>query len=292
MIPGGARILLTADDFGLDDCVSAGIAELAANGRLSAASALVNMPGWPRTLRQIPDLRRRVALGLHLNLTTGNPLGQLAAHTQGAALPPVDYWIRQALSGAIDEFAIGAEFEQQIDRFEAIVGAPPDFIDGHHHVHVLPGIRRALARIIRHRFPSAGILVRDPSDRVLRIAARGASVRKALFVTWLARGFARLMSAAGAITNRGFSGFSNFDRKTPYITELHRSLVTPGDFHILMCHPGLTGASGCTLQHDDERREEEFRAISQSAGLLKQLLQPASSRSAAGSIDWRQIAHG
>ena len=284
------RFILTADDFGLDDCVSNGIAELAAGGCLSAASALVNLPGWPRSLRIVADLRRHIALGLHLNLTTGAPLSAMTAHAQGGQLPPIDYWIRRSLRGAVDEFAVGAEFEQQISRFEAIAGALPDFIDGHHHVHVLPGVRRALVGVIRRRFPSYGILVRDPSDRVSRIAARGNSVTKALFVTWLARGFDRLMEATGAVINRGFSGFSTFDRKVPYSIELARALVAPGDFHILMCHPGLAHENR-NASPDSERRAEELRAISQSRILRDSLIQPAAWREADGRIAWRRLAH-
>src|SRR5919112_15611 len=70
-------VVLCADDFGLADGVSRGIVELAAMGRLSATGAMTNMPGWRRAAADLTPLEGQIAVGLHLNLTTGSPLGPM-----------------------------------------------------------------------------------------------------------------------------------------------------------------------------------------------------------------------
>ena len=56
------------------------------------------------------------------------------------------------MGGVLDTDEIRAEVARQLDRFEAGLGFPPDHIDGHQHVHVLPGIRRALLTEVAQRY--------------------------------------------------------------------------------------------------------------------------------------------
>jgi hypothetical protein len=65
---------------------------------------------------------------------------------------------------------VAAELRAQLERFEASVGRPPTHIDGHHHVHALPGISTAVVEAARrHRLP-----VRSPDERTAaRLRAMG-----------------------------------------------------------------------------------------------------------------------
>ena len=106
--------------------------------------------------------------------------------------------------------------------------APPDHIDGHQHVHVLSGVRQALLETVQRRYPSQPPLIRDPSDRLGAITARGVAVPKAIMVGALALGFARAARKSRLPTNDSFAGFSNFDVGTPYATELRERAVAAG----------------------------------------------------------------
>ena len=56
--------------------------------------------------------------------------------------------LRQALCKcAISIEQVGREVEAQIDAFKSLTGAPPVYLDGHQHVHVLPGIAAVVARV-------------------------------------------------------------------------------------------------------------------------------------------------
>jgi hypothetical protein len=231
-------VVLCADDFGLAEGVSRGILELAHRGRLSATSAMTSCPAFPRMAPGLEDLGEHIAVGLHLNLTTGAPLGPMPAFAPGGRFPAGREVVRRAFRGRLPLEEIAGEIERQLDAFEQALGRPPAFADGHNHVHVLPGVRAALMRAVARRAP--GAWVRDPADRLGAILRRGLSVRKALMVRGFALGFGAAARRHGLDTNEGFSGFSPFDQTSE--EDAHRlfdaTLTALGPKPLVMCHPG------------------------------------------------------
>ncbi len=273
-------VILCADDFAMSRGISDGILALAEAGRLSATSAMVNMPHWPDMAAAAVALRDRLALGLHLNLTFGAPLGRMAKLAPGGELPPPDRIIGRAVSRAIDRQELADEIERQLDRFAAVAGVPPDFVDGHHHVHALPGVRAALLGVLQRRFPAGGPLIRDPADRVLAILRRKVAAGKALTAAMLAAGLRRDAEAAGFATNRGFSGYSTFGAM-PYAQEFAGFLVAPGSRPMTMCHPGLPDDELGTADEIAARRPEEHAYLTGRAD-LPALIWHVGARDAAG----------
>ena len=157
---------------------------------------------------------------------------------------------------------------------------PPDFIDGHHHVHALPGIREALVAVLKRRFPAGGPLVRDPADRVAAILGRRVSAGKALVAAMLAAGFRGQVEAAGFATNRGFSGYSSFGA-LPYAAEFDTFLVAPGARPMIMCHPGLADAAWGGVDEIAQRRPQEHAYLAERAD-LPALIWHVGARDAAG----------
>lgn len=259
-----APVILCADDFAMTRGISEGIVALAATGRLSATSAMVNMPHWASQAAPALALRDRFAVGLHLNLTFGAPLGAMPKLAPGGQLPPPDRVVGRAVSRAIDREEVADEIARQFDRFEEVAGVPPDFVDGHHHVHVLPVIRDALLEVMRRRFPRGGPLIRDPADRVTAILQRRVAAGKALTVAMLAAGFRHAANAAGFATNRGFSGYSIIGT-VPYAAEFDASLVAPGPQQMIMCHPGLPDDEHGDRDSIATRRPEELALLSSRA---------------------------
>ena len=230
-------VVLCADDFGLADGVSRGILELAEAGRLSATGAMTNMPGWRRNAPGLRPLKGRIGVGLHLNLTTGKSLGPIPGLTDGA-LPPLGEILRLALSRRLPADGIRREIARQLDAFEELWGAPPDFVDGHQHVHVLPVVRQALLTDLKGRGLAGRLWLRDPSDPIGAIRRRRIGRGKALVVKGLALGFRRSAHAAGCATNEGFSGFAPFDLSVPTDRIFADALTALGPRPVVMCHPG------------------------------------------------------
>jgi len=231
-------VILCADDYGLSDGVSRGIVELAAMGRLSATGAMTNMPGWRRAAPDLRPLKGRIGIGLHLNLTTGSPLGLTPQLAPEGRFPPLRELLAKAFRGGLDEAEIRVEIARQLDAFEEVHGEPPSFIDGHQHVHVLPVIRQALLQALRERGYAGRVWLRDPAERVGAILRRPIGRGKALVVKGLARGFAHEAQAAGFAINRGFSGFAPFDLSVPASRIFETAFSHLGRMPLVMCHPG------------------------------------------------------
>jgi predicted glycoside hydrolase/deacetylase ChbG (UPF0249 family) len=280
-------ILLCADDYALTEGVSRAVQELAAARRLSATSAMVTTPHWPAMAQRLRVHRGRIAVGLHLNLTLGAPLGAMPRLAPGGVLPGRNAVLARVLTGRASRREIAAEIERQLDAFEAHLGFPPDHIDGHEHMHVLPGIRRCLLDAVARRYPRMKPLLRDPADSWSAIAARGGVRGKAGAVAALAARFGAAARRRGIPTNRGFSGFSSFDVSVPYAGELERAFRLPGPRHIVMCHPGHPDAALAALDPVVERRRMEYEALMRDASLVERIWRPA--RSADGPpVDWSE----
>lgn len=230
---------LCADDFALTVGISRSILALLDAGRLSATGAMTNRPHWRGMARELSAHAGRADLGLHLNLTCAAPLAAMPTVAPTGGLPELAVVARAALASAAARREIAAEIERQLDAFEDGLGRAPDFIDGHQHVHVLPGVRRAVLDAVSRRYPAGSLWLRDPSDSPAAIARRGVAVAKALVVAGLARGLRGQAKRRGIPVNRGFSGFSPFDPARDFGADFRRFLVSPGACHLVMCHPGF-----------------------------------------------------
>jgi chitin disaccharide deacetylase len=244
------RLILCADDYALTPGVSWGILKLVALRRLSAVGCMTNRPGWLsdapallayRALGNSDDkceASGKAAIGLHLNLTLGQPLGPMPSLAPHGTLPAFGALAKLALSGRLDRVEIEAEICRQLDAFEQAAGSPPDFVDGHQHVHVLPVVRSALFEVLTKRSLAGRIWLRDPCDQLASIMARGIAVPKALVIGALGAGFGKRARALGFATNRGFAGVSPFDPSRDFGADMARFLMRPGPAHLVMCHPG------------------------------------------------------
>jgi predicted glycoside hydrolase/deacetylase ChbG (UPF0249 family) len=230
--------VLCADDFAMTEGVSRSILQLLAAGKLSATGAMTNRPHWPRLAGELAAFSGRADLGLHLNLTCGAPLSAMPTVAPSGVLPKLGELAPLALRSGAARAEIAGEISRQLDAFEQRLGRAPDFVDGHQHVHVLPGIRRAVLDALAARYPAGSVYLRDPSDSVAAIRARGVAVGKALTVAGLATGLRRAAARRGIPTNRGFSGFSPFEAERDFAADLARFLIQPGTAHLVMCHPG------------------------------------------------------
>lgn len=277
-------VLLTADDYGLTEGVSRAIEDLAKHRRLSATSALVTSRHWPAHAPRLAALRGELAVGLHLNLTLGAPLAALPRLAPQGRLPSVGELTFAALARRLACHEIEDEVQRQLDAFETGLRAPPDFIDGHQHVHALPQVRDAVLAVLGRRAMLAPLLVRNPADRLSRLVQRRSS-GKALLLAMLSAGFGRRARRVGLIVNDSFGGITDF-RIDAAATDIADSLSTPGHLHVAMCHPGFPDAELAAVDPVTVRRQAEYDALMAFTGLADRIWHPR--RGAQGSvIDWQ-----
>ncbi len=263
------RIVLCADDYAISPGVSRGIVELVRMGRLTATSAMSVAPDWPRLAAGLNEVEGGVAVGLHLTLTGMSPLGPMPRFAPHRLFPPLSQVVRAALLRRLPLDEIGAEFDRQLDAFQTARGRMPDFIDGHQHVHALPGIRDVLLAGLARRGLAGRLWLRDPADRPDAILRRRTEAKKAFAVAGLAVGFATAARRAGFAVNRGFSGFSAFDPVRDPGPDFARFLLATGPAHLVMCHPGhVDGAEELDGVVESRAREFAYLASDAFADLL------------------------
>jgi chitin disaccharide deacetylase len=285
-----ATVILNADDYAMTDGVSRSIEALAYGRRLSATSVMTTMPEWAVSAPRLRQLRDRIAIGLHLNLTLGAPASPMRTLAREGAFPPLNAVIKRSLLGALDAAEVAGEIERQLDLFERHMGHPPDHVDGHQHVQVLPVIRNALLEVLARRYKRLPPLVRDPSDAADQLLARGVAGAKALTVKALSTGFASAARKLGLPVNNRFAGFSAFDTAASYQSEITRELERDArggrsGASVIMCHPGYADAALAALDPVVERRQQEHDGLMQLEGLESRIWH--ASRAGDGPpIDW------
>jgi predicted glycoside hydrolase/deacetylase ChbG (UPF0249 family) len=281
-------IILCADDYAMTEGISRAIGELAAAQRLSATSVMVTSPHWPAAAPRLRAHRGHLSIGLHLNLTLGGPVGPMPRLAPAGTFPGARALAMRAFLGVLDAGEVRGEIERQLDRFEMGLQFPPDHIDGHQHMHVLPKVRAALLQAVQRRYPGRPPLIRDPTDRLAAITARRLAVTKAVSVAALAVGFAQAARRRGLPVNDTFAGFSDFDVRAAYADELRSALLQSGRRHLVMCHPGHPDAELARLDPVVARRRMEYDALVRDVDLPQRIWRPA--RSADGPpVHWPQL---
>ena len=174
----GKPLVLCADDYAQHAGVTRAVLALAAQGRLTATSAMVLSPRWREDAAPLREWREQLDVGLHLDFTSDFAVAAGHGLSLGAAM-------RRALLGGFDPADARVVIERQLDAFEAAWGAPPDHVDGHQHVQQFAGIRTPLVQVLVRRYGA-----RPPWLRVSRGRASQRTL-KSWVIASLGAGLAR-----------------------------------------------------------------------------------------------------
>ena len=159
------RLIVNADDFGMSEAVNQGIMEAHERGIVTSASLMATGSAFEHAVA-LAKARPGLAVGVHLTLTEQRPLtGNAAASLVGAdgRFPPhLVQFAGWHLRGKVVLAQVRAELDAQIRKVRD-AGIAVSHLDGHQHVHVLPGI----AAIVAELAAAYGIgAVRYPTERV------------------------------------------------------------------------------------------------------------------------------
>ena len=126
------RLIINADDFGMNEGVVNAISELFQEGLISSTSCLTNMPAWPQAasfLREHPEF----GAGVHLVFNDGYPV--LSSQEVPALLGEDEQFLTdQQIMWGIKPGTnrqLKAELSAQIERFILDVDRRPDHLDNH-----------------------------------------------------------------------------------------------------------------------------------------------------------------
>jgi predicted glycoside hydrolase/deacetylase ChbG (UPF0249 family) len=238
-------LAVCADDFGLDPKVNASALDLASRGRLSAIGCMVGAPFWRGGALALRTLdSAKTDTGLHLDLTQ-HPL-----HADVRRSLPE--WILRSHSGTLDTRRLRLEIGAQLDAFVGEMQRPPAFVDGHEHVHQLPGVRDVLLEVLAAR----GF---RPWLRSTRRPAGWVPLKARLIEALGAAGLERKAQAHGLRQNRRLLGVYAFDSDAAtYLQSMRHWLALVADGDLLICHPA---AGRCDFAPHAAARCREYELL-------------------------------
>jgi hypothetical protein len=254
-------MIICADDYGLREDIDRAILELCNRRRLTAVSCMVLFERCNAgALKRLLAHEGNVDIGLHLCLTDeGLPL----------SLPPLENklsnfksLLRRTILHQVRPGKILAQVAAQYRLFTGKCGRRPDFIDGHLHVHQLPGVRQGLLDFILSLPPDHRPYIRNTWMPVRELRRRKLPCAKAAFIGAFGKRLQHALSAAQAPTNDGFAGIYDFKqwRNYPgYLPKFADCLRHPNG--ILVVHPGL----------NEDWRRQEFESLRDHAPLAERL---------------------
>jgi chitin disaccharide deacetylase len=257
------NLIVNADDLGWTDGVNRGIVEAFRHGIVTSTSLLANgaaFAGAVEAARSAPAL----GVGVHLNLSDGLPVADPETVTsllndEGEfANRPESLLLRRARRSLLLA-EVETEWDAQIQKVRE-AGIAPTHLDGHKHVHMLPGLFEIALRLAKRHGIGA-----------IRVSLEGSNLRKALSAgskrhaavvmkqTVQARGLKLLAreareqaERAGISSSDYFCGIAQTGELTREgVEQLMKSL--PDGTTELVCHPGYADAalqkSPTRLQH-------------------------------------------
>ena len=255
-------IAICADDYGVDINVDRAIVDLARIGRLTATSVLVDAQISPESISALRSLD--IDVGLHLNFT--ERLSDLPADR----VMPLSRLILRTHARLVSRQWVRENINRQLDRFEALMGRSPDYIDGHLHVHQLPIIRDELLDALSERQLPASFWLRDTRAGHLSGSPLAEQFKSwvvgHLGMTALAKGAKRLAISA----NRGFFGVYDFTQPhRPFMQMMNVWLGNAASGALVMTHPSREALAGDPI---GQARVNEYTALGSDAfgALLEQ----------------------
>jgi len=251
MPPGPRRIILCADDYALHAGADRAIAELALAGRLDAVSCMTRSPGWPAAAPTLRDMPAGLQTGVHLNLT---PAG---VASPGDHCRPLPRTLIESFARLLPRERIRATIERHLDSYEQALGKPPDYVDGHQHVHQLPGVIEELAAALTGRYAPECLPWLRATDPPAGLGSRKAWV----IVSTRSWRWRSVLEREGLCSNPAFIGVYDFTADRPrYVAAITRGLLLCPDQTLMMCHPAVGSAPVTDTIAAARRMEHEFLA--------------------------------
>jgi predicted glycoside hydrolase/deacetylase ChbG (UPF0249 family) len=238
--PPPATLAIVADDFARAPGIDEAILALARRGRLQSGSCLVNQPRWRAAAPALADTPSGFGVGLHFNLTDGEPLSaDLRRHWP--RLPGLGRVLALGLLRALPRAAIAAEWRAQLDAFvTARAGRLPDHVDGHQHVHHLPGVRETLLDSLE------GLSPRPAVRNTGRLAGPGSALKQRVIEHTGGTALQRELQRRGWPHRAVLLGAYGFEPHARY-RDLMRGWLAEAPRHrdaLLFCHPATNAERG------------------------------------------------
>ncbi len=252
-------LIVNADDLGWAEGVNQGIAEAFRHGIVTSTSLLANgdaFAGGVNTARSAPGL----GVGVHLNLSDGAPVADresvmsLLNDDGNFAGGPESLLLKRARRGLMLA-EVEEEWDAQIRKVRD-AGIQPTHLDGHKHVHMLPGLFEIALRLAKkHGIGAIRVSLEESSLRAA--LSFGAKQHAGVVMKQGVRARGLKLLARDAREQAERAGIATADY---FCAQLLRSL--PEGTTELMCHPGYADETlGKTATRLQASRQTELEIL-------------------------------
>jgi hopanoid biosynthesis associated protein HpnK len=260
---GPARLIINADDLGLCKEVNEGIVRAFDEGLVTSASLMPTGEAFAHAV-ELALARPELDLGVHLALSETKPVSPPDAipslvTPEGRFPRSWRAFLGRYLARRVSREEMERELRAQLERV-AETGLRCSHLDGHQHLHLLPGLLPIVTRLAEEYGIGA---VRYPHQR--RWQANGGVGRRlrrrveACGLGLLCRLGARRLRAAGLLLSNDFRGFGEAGAWSE--ESLIRTLAdVDGGLTELCCHPGANDGVDARL-HWGYAWEQELAAL-------------------------------
>jgi chitin disaccharide deacetylase len=241
------NLIVNADDLGWTAGVNRGIAEAHRNGIVTSASLLANGGAFAEAVELARD-SSGLGVGVHLNLNDGPPVAPRESvpslvNDSGEFEGGPDGLLLKIATRGLSMREVEIEWGAQISK-AGDAGIEPTHLDGHKHVHMLPGLFEIALRLakrygigairVSHEASSLRAALSTGERRAAVVLKQGVQARG---LKLLARDARKQAERAGVSTADYFCGIAQTGELTKEgVARLLRSL--PEGTTELMCHPG------------------------------------------------------
>ncbi len=259
------RLIVNADDFGLDPAVNAAVLSAHQGGILRSASLMVSAPAAAEAVA-MAKAHPSLAVGLHLTLVDGEPVlpqEQVSALVDASGRFAADLWQRgfHYFFSPRAHRQLRAEIEAQFALF-ADSGLCLDHANAHKHLHAHPTVLRLMLAVGR-RFGLRAVRVpREPLTMARQLAPVGAraALGARLLFPWVNR-MQRFIRAQGFGCNDFLLGLLSTGQMDG--ERLHRALqiLPAGSLTELYFHPAQEHSPRLRALMPDYRPVAEWQGL-------------------------------
>jgi predicted glycoside hydrolase/deacetylase ChbG (UPF0249 family) len=232
------NLIVNADDFGISEAVNRGIVEAHERGIVTSTSIMATGLKFEHAV-ELARLHPSLAVGVHLVLTEHRPLiGPSAAaslvRSDGAFEPHLRQLLARRLRGRVSLAEVRRELDEQIRRVRS-AGIAINHLDGHQHVHVLPGVAEVVAELAAAHGVSA---VRYPAERIRGYMLRNFAYARRVVEQAALNAFCAISPLGRLRRSDEFVGFYFGGRLDEANLETVLAALPKRGTVELMCHPG------------------------------------------------------
>jgi chitin disaccharide deacetylase len=167
------NLIVNADDLAWTEGVNRGILDAHRNGIVTSTSLLANGIAFDDAIKSTAKSTPSLGIGVHLNLSDGPPtvpreLVTSILNDDGEFLGGPETLLLKIATNSINLYEVEDEWSAQIEKIRE-AGIEPTHLDGHKHVHMLPGFFEIALRLAKRNNIGA-----------IRVSHEASSLRAAL----------------------------------------------------------------------------------------------------------------